>query len=240
MKQEIQRLFISKDASLKNALQKMDEIGRKLLIVMEGNRFYSLLSIGDIQRAIIRENNLNLEVWKILRSDVKVAFEHDDLEKTRAEMKRRRNEFMPVLTSEGGVKDVIFWEDLFKSEERIQHDPIDLPVVIMAGGKGTRLRPLTNVLPKALIPLGKKTMLEHIMDSFLAMGSNRFFISVNHKADMIKYYMQQVEEINYRIEYFKSFHYFKPMEVSVFRKILLYKGVFEKIFFIWFLKCRYS
>ena len=70
-------------------------------------------------------------------------------------------------------------------------------------------------------------MLEHIMDSFLVLGSNRFFISVNHKAAMIEYYMQQVEEKNYRIEYFKEK---KPLGTA--GSLYLLKGKIKETFFV--------
>jgi len=154
-------LYITKNFSLLDALQKMDSTGRKLLIVTENESFFSLLSIGDIQRAIIKYNDLNIEISNILRSDIKVASIYDDPEKIKEYMKTRRNEFMPVLDEKKSIVDIIFWKDLFADEQRLDTPQCNYPVVIMAGGKGTRLKPLTNILPKALIPIGEKTIIEY-------------------------------------------------------------------------------
>jgi predicted transcriptional regulator len=163
MKTSIQQVIVQKDCPLHHALKQMDEINRKLLIVANNDgTFFSLLSIGDIQRAIIRNLPLNTKVSEIVRQDVTVAHPEDDLEKVKQRMKIRRNELMPIIDSQNRVVDIIFWEDLF-TESRLavsEEKKLNLPAVIMAGGKGTRLAPLTNVWPKPLIPINKKTIMK--------------------------------------------------------------------------------
>ena len=73
----------------------------------------------------------------------------------------------------------------------------------MAGGKGTRLKPLTNVIPKPLVPVGEKTILEEIMDQFESIGCMEFYMSVNYKYDMLEFYLNQLEH-NYNINFFKE------------------------------------
>ncbi len=204
MEKEISHLLIDKTSSLIKALQKMDEAGRKLLIVTEKGSYYSLLSIGDIQRAILRENDLNIPVEKALRPKVRVYYETDDIETIKNHIRQNRNEFMPVLNKDGEISNVVFWEDVFEEEDRLKVKKFDLPVVIMAGGKGSRMKPLTNVLPKPLVPMGEKTILEHIMDSFLKFGSNRFLVSLNYKAEMIEHYLQSLKNPAYNIEFFRE------------------------------------
>jgi NDP-sugar pyrophosphorylase family protein len=74
----------------------------------------------------------------------------------------------------------------------------------MAGGRGSRLLPLTNVLPKPLIPLHGKTIIEDIMDQFVDCGCHEFFLSVNYKAELIRYYFESLRNPAYRIEYFQE------------------------------------
>jgi len=119
-------------------------------------------------------------------------------------MKERRNDFMPIIDDEKRVVDVIFWDDLFESKREKENPNLKLPVVIMAGGKGSRLRPLTNVLPKPLIPIGNQTMLEDIMDRFVDSGCNEFYISVNYKAETIKQYFQNLQNPLYKISFFQE------------------------------------
>jgi NDP-sugar pyrophosphorylase family protein len=73
----------------------------------------------------------------------------------------------------------------------------------MAGGFGTRMKPLTNVIPKPLIPIGDCSILEHIMNSFHDYGCKDFYISVNYKADLIKYYLNE-QDLPYQVSYFKE------------------------------------
>ena len=108
---------------------------------------------------------------------------------------------MPVLNSSGEIVDVLFWHDIFDIPVVDTRAKIDLPVVIMAGGKGTRLKPITNVIPKPMIPVGDKTIMEVIMDQFEGIGCHKFYMSVNYKADMMKYYLSQLGH-KYDIEFF--------------------------------------
>jgi dTDP-glucose pyrophosphorylase len=207
MKTSIQQVIVQKDCPLNHALKQMDEINRKLLIVAnDDGTFFSLLSIGDIQRAIIRNLPLNTKVSEIVRQDVTVAHPEDDLEKVKQRMKIRRNELMPIIDSQNRVVDIIFWEDLFTESRLVvsEDKKLNMPVVIMAGGKGTRLAPLTNVWPKPLIPINKKTIIEDIMDKFVEVGCNEFYLSVNYKADVIKQYFENLNSPSYKISYIQE------------------------------------
>lgn len=204
MNSRIKEITIDKDTSIISALKQMDENKHKLLLVLDHEKFYSLLSIGDVQRAIIANVHLDEPVSKILRSEVRVANAKDDKEQIKAYMKEKRNDFMPIIDDEKRVLDVIFWEDLFETKREKENPNLNLPVVIMAGGKGSRLRPLTNVLPKPLIPIGDQTMLEDIMDRFVESGCHDFYISVNYKAETIKQYFQHLQNPQYNISYFQE------------------------------------
>ena len=118
-------------------------------------------------------------------------------------MLAQRTECMPVLNDKGELVKVYFWESVFGKDEKIDQRKIDIPVAIMAGGKGTRLQPITNVLPKPLIPIGKKTIVEYIMDRFMIAGCNSFYLSVNYKAEMVKQYFNSFSN-TYHIEYFQE------------------------------------
>ena len=80
-------------------------------------------------------------------------------------------------------------------------EQIDVPVVIMAGGKGMRLQPYTNILPKPLIPIGEKTITEHIIDRFENAGCNKFSMIVNYKKELIKTYFKESDN-QYQIKWF--------------------------------------
>lgn len=195
------KYIIESSSTLIEALQLMDTINSKLLLVFEKSKFKSLVSIGDIQRSLIKDNKFEIIVDEILRSNIKLAKPTQSKEEIKKIMYEHRIEFMPVVDEIGELIDVLFWTDLLGMEITSKVIPEDLPVVIMAGGKGTRLKPITNIIPKPLVPVGDKSMVEIIMDSFKECGLSTFYMSVNYKADIIKYYLSEFKDV-YDIEYF--------------------------------------
>ena len=124
--------------------------------------------------------------------------------------------------------DIWFWGDLFNNGEgeAFTRETINLPVVVMAGGKGTRLKPLTNIIPKPMVPIGEKTILEEIMDRFEKIGCHKFYISVNYKSDLLQFYLDQLEH-KYDIRFFEED---KPL--GTIGSISLLKGELSTPFFV--------
>lgn len=224
--EKIKDRAIQSSMTVLQSLKKMDEAKVKMLFVFENDKFLSILTIGDIQRAIIKQVNLNDCVLSILDSNKAFASLNESKNIIREKMLRLRAECMPVVDDEGNLVDVYFWSDFFKQSENEQREKIDLPVVIMAGGKGTRLKPITNVIPKPLIPAGDKTILEVIMDQFEGIGCKKFYMSVNYKADMMQFYLSQLEH-KYDIEFFMED---KPL--GTIGSVSLLKGKITTPFFV--------
>lgn len=227
MKQKrIENRSIASTESLLASLKQMDVQKVKMLFVFEGEHFVSILTIGDIQRAIVKNIALDTPISQVVRRDKKFARVGESMDEIREKMLKLRAECMPVLDERGELSDVIFWKDLFETEETDLRPKIDLPVVIMAGGKGTRLKPITNVIPKPLVPVGDKTILEVIMDQFEGIGCHKFYMSVNYKADMMKYYLSQLDH-KYDIEFFMED---KPL--GTIGSVSLLKGKISTPFFV--------
>ncbi|MFW5804686.1 MAG: nucleotidyltransferase family protein, partial [bacterium] len=146
---------------------------------------------------------LNTPIENILRKETRVAHVSDSFNSIKAQMLKYKAECMPVINENNQLIDAHFWEDVFLEQEKPVKTGLNLPVVIMAGGKGTRMKPLTNVIPKPLIPLGEKTIMEEIMDRFLQYKCTDFFLSVNYKAETIKHYFEHVVH-KYNIYYFQE------------------------------------
>lgn len=204
MRNTIESICIDSQSTVLAALKLMDVTHRKLLIVMDGERFRSVLSIGDVQRAIISGRSMDEKVADILRPEINVAHIHQDRSEIIQYVKEHKTEFMPIVDDDGRVVDVVFWDELYQTSVTHRTADFNLPVIIMAGGQGTRLRPLTNVLPKPLIPIGEQTMLEDIMDRFVECGCHDFYISVNYKAEIIRRYMDNLGKAQYNISYFQE------------------------------------
>ena len=226
MLRDISSLSVDSSDTLLTVIHKMDASEHRLLLVIKDGCYKGLVSIGDIQRAIIKGVALDNPIEPILRSNATVAFIHDDMESVKEVMRERMIEFMPVIDDHGQIKDIIFWKDIFEGEMMTNRPKIDLPVVIMAGGKGTRLKPITNVIPKPLVPVGDKTILEVIMDQFEGIGCHKFYMSVNYKADMMKYYLSQLPH-HYDIEFFMED---KPL--GTIGSVSLLKGKITTPFFV--------
>ena len=223
---DIKNESISTNTSLLDALKTMDIQRVKTLFVYSDGQFEGILTVGDIQRAIIDNNALDGPIKSILDKNKIYGYVGESQESILAKMRRLRAEVMPILNEEGKLIDVWFWDECFNSAEPDNREKIDLPVVIMAGGKGTRLLPITNVIPKPLVPVGEKTILEVILDQFEGIGCHKFYMSVNYKADMIKYYLGQLNH-KYDIEFFMED---KPL--GTIGSVSLLKGKILTPFFV--------
>ena len=226
--EKINRRIVTADQTIIQTMKLMDEAFTKLLLVFDGERFLGIITNGDLQRAIIAHIPFDTPIGKIVRREGKLyAHVDDDREKIKEWMLAKRAELMPVLDEDDQLADVIFWDDLLADTIVEDKRPkIDIPVVIMAGGKGTRLKPITNVIPKPLVPVGDKTILEVIMDQFEGIGCHKFYMSVNYKADMMKYYLSQLPH-HYDIEFFMEE---KPL--GTIGSVSLLKGKIKTPFFV--------
>lgn len=223
----IEKRVCAVSASIIEALKQMDAEKTKLLFVFDEDKFEGLLTIGDIQRAILKDINLTEPISTILNKNKIYASNIESIESIKQKMYKLRAECMPVLDEKGNLVNVYFWKDLFGKKEQKEKPNLGLPVVIMAGGKGTRLAPLTNIYPKPLIPIGEKTIVETIMDKFVAYSCFNFYMSVNYKADTIKNYFDFISNPAYTISYFQED---KPMGTAGSLRLL--KDKINSTFFV--------
>lgn len=226
MLERINNRVVSLTASLLDAMKTMDTQKVKTLFVFDGEHFEGLLTLGDIQRAIIKNIALTEPVCQILDKNKIYGFVSESENIVKEKMRRMRAEVMPILDEQGELLDVWFWSDLFKKTELVQRDQINIPVVIMAGGKGTRLKPITNVIPKPLVPIGDKTIFEEIMDQFEAIGCQKFYVSVNYKSEIIRYYLDQLPH-HYDVSIFEE-----DRPLGTIGSVSLLKGKIDTPFFV--------
>ena len=228
-KNRIEKLIISDSSTLINALKQMDLIAVKLLLVSNAqNKLYSVVSIGDIQRAIIANADLNDQIKKILRNNISVCKLEDSLTEIKSKLLSNRSEFMPIVDENDFICDVCFWEDFY--EENYKYDSeslMSVPLVIMAGGKGTRMQPLTNIIPKALVPIGEKPIIQIIVEQFNKYGVKDFFISINYKGEMIRQYFDSLNLPDINITYFEE-----PEPLGTAGSLYLIKNLISDTFFV--------
>ena len=209
-----------------DALILMGSLKTKSLFVFRNESFLGLLTMGNIQRAIIKNHSLSSPVSEILEKGKIYASPSDSIDKIKKVMYHIRMECMPVVDDNGNLVDVYFWNELFDTQEIPEREKIDIPVVIMAGGKGTRLKPITNVIPKPMIPIGRRTILEEIMNQFEEIGCHKFYMSVNFKVDILKFYLESIDR-KYDIDFFQED---KPL--GTIGSVSLLKGKINTPFFV--------
>lgn len=192
---EIIEFLIDEEATMIEAMQQLDKVAKKVLFVVREGYFVASITDGDIRRWILRKGNLDAKVKDMANYSPKSILEEDKA-KAKDVMKKYSIEALPILDKLNNIISVILWND----EEVEPKRNLKIPVVIMAGGLGTRLYPYTKILPKPLIPVGEIPIVEHIINRFNQYGSNHFYLIVNHKKNMIKAYFNEVEkayEVNY-------------------------------------------
>ena len=200
---ELREYIVDTNTSILEALNKINENGREIVFVCDHeSMFYGTVTDGDVRRHLLNGGEVRDGVALIMNKKPYVIYypRREDVDYLTI-MRDRAITAIPIIDENGRLVDAVSVYD-----NRQQIPPIDVPVVIMAGGKGTRLKPYTDVLPKPLLPIGNKTVTERIMDCFHKNGCSKFFMIVNYKKDFIKTYFQYVGE-KYNISFIDESEY---------------------------------
>lgn len=174
-----QSALVAPETSVQETMETLSALQIALVVDSE-HRLLGTVTDGDVRRALLRGVTLQDAVGKIMNTAPTTARLGEDRDTILATMKRLHIHHIPTIDDCGRVLGVELLDTLIETQER------DNWVVLMAGGLGTRLRPLTDDCPKPLLRIGTKPILETIIDSFVADGFNRFYIAVNYKAEMIE------------------------------------------------------
>lgn len=223
----VKSIIVDANKTIIQTMKVMDDRKTKSLLVFSNEHFVGMITNGDLQRAIIANKPFDTTIGTIVdNSRKKYAHIDDNEEHIKTWMLEVRAEMMPVVDSTGKLTKVIFWNDLYDEARKDNREEINLPVVIMAGGKGTRLKPITNVIPKPLIPVGDKTILEEIMNQFETIGCQKFYMSINYKSDMMRFYLDQLDH-HYNIDFFEE-----PKPLGTIGSVSMLKGKISTPFFV--------
>ncbi len=169
--------------SIRDVLQIIDQAAIQIAMIMDEEGYLQgTVTDGDIRRGILDGVSLEEPVSTVMTEDPITASPKEDHQSLINTMRARRIHQIPLVNSEGQVVGIEVLDDLLEPEARPNS------VVLMAGGLGTRLRPLTEDCPKPLLEVGNKPILETILEGFIAHGFHRFYVSVNYKAEMIEDY----------------------------------------------------
>lgn len=187
---EIKSFIGEKSMSIVDALKIIDANSWGVMYVVFDGKLIGCVSDGDIRRGILKSGNLLMEVSSIMNPNPKYIFE-DKRDEAFKLMDEYRITSLPVLNEEHMIIDIILNTMQPKQPDKFSEGMRKHAVVIMAGGKGTRLQPYTKILPKPLIPIGDTPIIERVMKRFKEYGSDKFYISVNYKKRMIESYFSE-------------------------------------------------
>jgi len=192
---KLEDFIIGLDSSIIECMKKIDQNHNKILFVVDKvSRIIGSVTDGDIRRSVLAGEKLDNSITNSFNvNPVKVERNYDILSIKRI-MLEKKIECVPVVNENDKIIELLFWNQLFGEPVVDEHKKqINASVVIMAGGVGKRLEPFTQVLPKPLIPIGDKTIIELIMDMFRSYGINEYHITINHKANIIKFYLKELK-----------------------------------------------
>jgi dTDP-glucose pyrophosphorylase/CBS domain-containing protein len=194
MEDNVKAFLLPQTHTIRQAMEQLEKTEEKIVFVVdEESRLVGSLTDGDIRRWILSDGDLKAEVLRICNRSPYVAKEGFAIDQLRIEMLNGNFGCVPVISSSREIIQLVFWKELLQGEVGVKlKRQLNLPVVIMAGGRGTRLAPFTNVLPKPLIPVGDKTIIELIIDQFLPYGLDQFHLSINYKSKILKSFFEEL------------------------------------------------
>ncbi|MFD0696251.1 nucleotidyltransferase family protein [Paenibacillus sp. GCM10027628] len=191
-----EKILILPDISIFSALKILDQSAMQLLLVVDPmKRLLGTISDGDFRRGILKGISMDACVRDVMNSSPIVGSINDNHERIFALMRTKKLRHIPILNKNGCVVRVETLDEYINVEE------MENPVVLMAGGLGTRLRPLTDDCPKPLLNIGGRPLLETIISNLEKNGFRNIFISVNYRAEMIEKYFGDGSQFGVNIRY---------------------------------------
>ena len=190
MKKKLAHFLVKKDLVVLEALKKINSAGARTVFCVEKGMLIGVLTDSDVRRWIIHGGALDALVEEVMNISPIYLYQKESY-KAEQIIRKKNIDAIPIVDKKMYIIDILTWADLHTHSE---HNKLEIPVVMMAGGRGTRLYPYTKILPKPLIPMGEIPIAEHIINQFYDYGCKDFFLIVNHKKNMIKAYFNEIEK----------------------------------------------
>ena len=215
-------IYIEEDKSILDAMCQLDRSGKKILFVHQDKKLLASLTDGDIRRWILKKGDLQMSVQYAANYHPRFLYEQEEDLAMRT-IKELGIDAIPIVNNEYLIQKIIFANESVQKHMKFD---IEVPVVIMAGGLGTRLSPYTKILPKPLIPVGDYPIAEHIIHQFCLYGCRQYYMIVNYKRNMIKAYFDELDK-KYQLDFIMEE---KPLGTG--GGISLLKGKMKKTFIL--------
>lgn len=194
---DIHKVTVAASKTILEAIHLLNETSSQVLFIIDAHGcLKGTLTDGDIRRAIIGGKELSASIQDVYNPHP-ISLTTSSLEKAKALMEEHGVTRIPVVDAGNVPVSIISFEDVLHCKQEVERLPNK--VVIMAGGRGSRLDPITKVIPKPLLPIGDKPILELIMESFAACGFHAFRLSINYRKDFIKTWLAERHDLPYDI-----------------------------------------
>lgn len=191
----INNYIVNENDTVIYVMKIIDQGAQGCAFVCDGKKLLAAVSDGDIRRFILNNGNLMAPIKEIANYSPKYKYNTDVLDYNEY-MGRKSIGALPIVDTDKNIVDIIFYND----KTQMEKEKLNLPVVMMAGGKGVRLYPYTKILPKPLIPIGDLPIAEIIINEIKRYNCKDYYLIVNHKKNMIKAYFNEIKK-DYSIEY---------------------------------------
>lgn len=190
-----QKVVVSPLYSIKDVLEVIDKEALRVALVVDEQKLIGMVTDGDVRRGILRGIELSSSVSLIMNTKPVSASKSLSDNELKALMQSKKILSLPITNDQGELVGLKTLYETLAIEKR------ENPVFIMAGGFGTRLKPLTDDCPKPMLKVGGKPMLEILLDSFKRYGFYRFYISTHYLPEVIMNYFGDGSDFGIDITY---------------------------------------
>jgi dTDP-glucose pyrophosphorylase len=191
----MKNITVQPNITIRQSMKKLSQSGEKCLVIVDNNSFLlGTLSDGDLRKAILNGIGMNDSIQDIYQSNPTVLMNNNyKMDEAKKLFTDKRFDIIPVINEQNKLTDILLFGDIVINGTRQVGKDLNVPVVIMAGGKGTRMEPFTKILPKPLVPIHDKPIIEHIIERFTDIGCSDFHLTVNYKAKILKAYFEELQ-----------------------------------------------
>ena len=220
-------LTINPNITISQAMKALDATAKKcMLVVTKNNELLGTLTDGDLRRSILSGLKFSEKITKIYNTNPTFLLQGSYTTREAENLlKNKELDLIPIVNENNVVVDYVTWSTL-DNDSPLLKTLENVPVVIMAGGKGTRLEPFTKILPKPLVPVHEKPIIEHIIDRFINLGCIDFYLMVNYKGRILKAYFEELQP-KYRVNFLEEL---EPLGTAGSLSYL--DGKFDQPFFV--------